>query len=139
MSSASPPPAPHAATWRLQPCCAQGGGGTNHTRSPPRLSPLPAVCMAPAAFNSFGEGCADLVAALARGDKLQGQLGLWPRFSLINHSCAPNAVHLTLGDRLCVRAALHVPAGAELSINYLGRWAAGAWRRQALTSPGARA
>jgi hypothetical protein len=40
--------------------------------------------------------------------------------SRINHSCNPNAVIQTDGERQCVRAAVPVSAGAEITISYLG-------------------
>jgi hypothetical protein len=36
---------------------------------------------------------------------LQGHLGLWLDFSMLNHSCWNNAVHFTIEDRMVVRAA----------------------------------
>lgn len=30
--------------------------------------------------------------------------GIWPEFSLLNHSCAPNTVAVLVGDRILVRA-----------------------------------
>jgi len=71
--------------------------------------------------NSFGDGCGDLPAALARGDAPRASIGLWFRFSFLNHSCEPNAVAYLVADRMVVRAARAVGAGEELTINYLGR------------------
>lgn len=73
------------------------------------------------AYNCFGDGFQDLPLALARGEEPKPQLGLWPEFSLINHSCLPNSVNYLMGDRMVVRAVSPVAAGEEVLINYLGR------------------
>lgn len=44
----------------------------------------------------------------------QGHVGLWPAFSMLNHSCSPNASTLLLGDRLAVTATEDIDAGAEV-------------------------
>lgn len=47
--------------------------------------------------------------------------GVFPEFSLLNHSCAPNtAAPVLLKDRLLLRTAVAVPAGNELTTSYLG-------------------
>ena len=76
-----------------------------------------------AALNCFGEQFQDLPTALCRGDPLHSQLGLWPVFSMLNHSCIPNAVNYTLGPAgyMVVRACRPIMAGEEVCINYLGR------------------
>lgn len=38
-----------------------------------------------------------------------GHLGLWPAFSLMNHSCVPSAVNYVGGDVMAVHAARHIP------------------------------
>ncbi|KAG1659574.1 hypothetical protein FOA52_011930 [Chlamydomonas sp. UWO 241] len=86
------------------------------------------------ALNAYGEVCQDMVLTLARarargaarggdGGEGRGHVGLWPEFSMLNHSCAPNATNFTVDDRMVVRAALHIPQGSEVNINYLGRGA----------------
>jgi hypothetical protein len=45
--------------------------------------------------------------------------GIWPEFSLLNHSCIPNTTATLIGDRLVVRAASLLPKGAQLTTNYL--------------------
>lgn len=48
-------------------------------------------------------------------------VGLWPQFSLINHSCLPKAVHYaTSGGTLIVRASTDLRQGEEVTISYLG-------------------
>jgi len=61
-------------------------------RSPPlpRLSGL--VCR-----NALLELSQDLTTAAIRGDPYTSLTGLWPLLSLFNHSCAPNAVAVTIG------------------------------------------
>ena len=66
------------------------------------------------AFNAFGDKNDDAVAAicfaeaekgLPRGQHRQSSAsdrgvpfaGVWPQFSLLNHSCLPNAIHYTIG------------------------------------------
>lgn len=43
-----------------------------------------------------------------------------PFVALINHSCEPNAFHVFEGNQLRVRAARDIPAGQELTFNYIG-------------------
>jgi hypothetical protein len=45
--------------------------------------------------------------------------GLWPFAALLNHSCLPNAERSNIGDMLILRAAVDMPAGAEVTIAYL--------------------
>jgi hypothetical protein len=61
--------------------------------------------------------------ALAASNTTQGHVCLFPHFSLLNHDCSPNAVHLTLqsGALVVVRAVRPINAGQPLSISYLGR------------------
>jgi hypothetical protein len=40
--------------------------------------------------------------------------GLWPEYSMLNHSCEPNTCVSLVGDRLLVRAARHMEAGEEV-------------------------
>jgi len=49
-----------------------------------------------------------------------GHTGLFPCFSLLNHSCCPNAWYMVVGDHMVVRAAAHVAAGEEVCISYIG-------------------
>jgi len=46
--------------------------------------------------------------------------GVWPEFSLLNHSCVPNTQPVLIGDRLLLRAASNIPEGGELTTSYLG-------------------
>jgi hypothetical protein len=43
------------------------------------------------------------------------QVGVWPAFSLFNHSCDPSAVHYVVGDRMVVRAAHDIQQGESPS------------------------
>ncbi|MEW5298807.1 MAG: hypothetical protein WDW38_000452 [Sanguina aurantia] len=73
-------------------------------------------------LNSFGEQFQDLAATMSRGEPLQGHLGLWPDFSMINHSCLPTALNYVMArDTMVVRAATPLTKGQEVTINYLGR------------------
>jgi hypothetical protein len=42
--------------------------------------------------------------------------GLWPEFAMLNHSCVPNTIPVLIGDRLVVRAAVHIPEGGEVRL-----------------------
>lgn len=50
-----------------------------------------------------------------------GHLGLWPAFSLLNHSCLPSAVNYVVGDLMVVHAGRHVSKVSESG--YTGAWA----------------
>ncbi|KAG2489187.1 hypothetical protein HYH03_012413 [Edaphochlamys debaryana] len=73
--------------------------------------------------NSFGDEFSDLASAFALPGQPEpvGHLGLWPSFSMLNHSCAANAVNFVLGRSMAVFAARSIPQGSEVLINYLGR------------------
>lgn len=43
-------------------------------------------------FNAFGDAYEDLAVARLWDAAAHSQVGLWPAFSLFNHSCAPNTV-----------------------------------------------
>lgn len=73
------------------------------------------------ALNAFGDEFPDLPAAMARNDIPDGLLGLWPEFSFLNHSCVATAINKVIGSCMVVRACRAVPAGGEITINYLGR------------------
>jgi len=75
-------------------------------------------------LNAYGEPWTDVAATAARCEPFAAFLGLWPRFCLLNHDCAPNCSTLVLGRTMVVRAARAVPAGAELTISYAGPMAA---------------
>lgn len=63
----------------------------------------------------------DLAAAALRGVEPVGHIGVWPEFSLLNHSCSPNTIHWVLGDTMVVRCATPIKSGDEVTISYLGR------------------
>eukprot|EP00878_Enallax_costatus_P030198 GHUV01032860.1.p1 GENE.GHUV01032860.1~~GHUV01032860.1.p1 ORF type:complete len:409 (+),score=151.25 GHUV01032860.1:126-1352(+) len=71
--------------------------------------------------NAYGDDHVDAVLAACRGEQQHSIVGLWPEYSLLNHSCAPNTVPpVLLSDRLLLRTAVVVPAGQELTTSYLG-------------------
>lgn len=72
-------------------------------------------------YNAYGDFHQDRVVAACRQQANRPHVGLWPEFSLLNHSCVPNAIHLVVGNRMVVRAVRDIPAGKEVTINYLGR------------------
>ncbi|GIL93445.1 hypothetical protein Vretifemale_20848, partial [Volvox reticuliferus] len=57
----------------------------------------------------------------AGGEEQVGHLGLFPSFSMLNHSCLPNAVNFVVGGRMLVVAARSIRKDSEVLINYLGR------------------
>lgn len=70
-------------------------------------------------LNAFlGTGCPILESA--EGRDLHGVAGLWPSYSLINHSCVPNAISYVVGRRMVVRAAKSISEGEEVTLSYLG-------------------
>jgi len=71
-------------------------------------------------YNSWGEFYSDLGAAPCRNQPSQSCEGVWPEFSLLNHSCIANTLPILVGDRLIVRAARGIPKGIEVTTNYLG-------------------
>ncbi|GLI70498.1 hypothetical protein VaNZ11_015404, partial [Volvox africanus] len=87
--------------------------------------PLPAEAVARVVtFNAYGEARPDPAVAAVKslsGDQLSGCVGLWPPFSLINHSCAPVASYGLVGDVMVVRAATDLPVGQQVTISYFGR------------------
>ncbi|CAM6110303.1 unnamed protein product [Calypogeia fissa] len=46
--------------------------------------------------------------------------GLWPLAAFMNHSCVPNCLRMHIGNAMFVRAARHIAAGEELTVNYFG-------------------
>ncbi len=88
------------------------------------------------AFNAFGDSFEDLVAlrCQARHEAKQeglatdaaneraarSHVGLWPHFSLLNHSCVPSCIHYVLDSTMVVRAVRDIAAGEQLTISYLG-------------------
>jgi len=93
--------------------------------------------------NAFGDGFDDLVAVAVRkaaaaatasstagstaapepapSSQATSHVGLWPHFSLLNHSCLPNAVHYVVGSTMVVRAVHPIAPGDEVLVSYLGR------------------
>jgi hypothetical protein len=50
-----------------------------------------------------------------------GFLGLWPEFSLLNHSCTPNVALTVIKGTMLLHASDLLSEGQELSSSYLGR------------------
>jgi len=71
-------------------------------------------------FNCWGIEYADFAAAPLRKQQSHSYIGVWPEFSLLNHSCIPNTQPVLIGDRLLLRAASNIPEGGELTTSYLG-------------------
>ncbi|KAG2437690.1 hypothetical protein HYH02_011069 [Chlamydomonas schloesseri] len=119
-----------------------GGGGGVACPLPPE------AVLGVVAFNAYGEQRPDPVlvamraavaaaAAVRQQDEEQEQeeqgeaatgggggggcVGLWPAFSLINHSCAPVASYGLVGDVMVVRAAADLSPGQQVTISYSGR------------------
>ncbi|KAG1663734.1 hypothetical protein FOA52_006103 [Chlamydomonas sp. UWO 241] len=70
--------------------------------------------------NCMGEEFQDIASCALRGEGPLGHIGVWPEVAMVNHSCAPNATCLTLGDRLLVRASEDIPLGTEVTLNWVG-------------------
>lgn len=68
-------------------------------------------------YNCYGDDYDDIAAALARGLKPRGHVGLWLEFSQLNHSCVPNAINLVIGDAMVCRAVAPIKAGAQRAIH----------------------
>ncbi|WIA19930.1 hypothetical protein OEZ85_005819 [Tetradesmus obliquus] len=72
------------------------------------------------ACNAYGDDHTDATLTYCRQEQQRSVIGLFPEFSLLNHSCAPNtAAPVLLRDRLLLRTAVVVPAGQELTTSYL--------------------
>jgi hypothetical protein len=66
-------------------------------------------------YNAYGDRHDDLAAAALAEQQPVALLGLWPEFSLLNHSCVPNAINWVLpgaAKAMVVRAARHIALGA---------------------------
>ncbi|GAX75002.1 hypothetical protein CEUSTIGMA_g2448.t1 [Chlamydomonas eustigma] len=72
-------------------------------------------------FNCFGDAHDDRAAASCRQETATSHIGVWPEMSMLNHSCAPNAINYVLGNSIVIRAAGSIKAGDEVTISYLGR------------------
>jgi len=55
------------------------------------------------------------------GGRPRAVAGVWPAFSLLNHSCAPTCVHYCVGSTMVVRAAADLRPGDEATVSYLAR------------------
>lgn len=67
-------------------------------------------------YNAYGDLHDDLAAAALAGEAPAAVIGLWPEFSMFNHSCVPNAINWVLpgvSRAMVVRAARNIPAGAD--------------------------
>ncbi|EFJ49902.1 hypothetical protein VOLCADRAFT_89375 [Volvox carteri f. nagariensis] len=105
------------------------GGASSGRRQLGVRCPLPDEAVARVVtFNAYGESKPDPAVSAVRSlsaELLSGCVGLWPPFSLINHSCAPVASYGLVGDVMVVRAAADLPAGQQVTISYFGRRALG--------------
>ncbi|KAF8059148.1 hypothetical protein HT031_005320 [Scenedesmus sp. PABB004] len=101
---------------------AQAGGAAPQPAAPPPPASLPdeAAVLQLVFANCTGEEFEDPALALLRGSTSCGHLGVWPAAAMANHSCAPNAHAMLLGDRLVVRAAEALAAGEQVFLSYLG-------------------
>ncbi|GFR45950.1 hypothetical protein Agub_g7416 [Astrephomene gubernaculifera] len=99
---------------------AAGGAETGidlASLSAPPLSPSELRRLAK--YDSWGNAWGELGAAGLRGEELEAVMGIWPEFSLLNHSCAPNTVAFTVGSCMLVQAVRKLPPGAEVTTSYL--------------------
>jgi hypothetical protein len=71
--------------------------------------------------NAYSEPAEDAGAAALRELIPESVTGLWPEFSLLNHSCSPNAVVAVVGQQLLLRATAPVLEGEEVTVCYLGK------------------
>jgi hypothetical protein len=96
-----------------------GGGGAGGSAS--HAAPLSEDAAVRLMFqNAVAEEHQDIAASASRSSDISSLLGIWPEVALLNHSCLPNVVVFALGDRLVVRAAKDLPAGAQLTRSYVG-------------------
>ena len=71
--------------------------------------------------NAYSEPAEDAGAAALRELTPESVTGLWPEFSLLNHSCSPNAVAVVVGQQLLLRATAPILGGEEVTVSYLGK------------------
>jgi hypothetical protein len=100
---------------------SQSGGGSSEQQQQQQHS-APAVAdavlqrlMDVVRYNAYGDRHDDLAAAALAEQQPVALLGLWPEFSLLNHSCVPNAINWVLpgaARAMVVRAARHIAPGA---------------------------
>ncbi|KAF5827949.1 hypothetical protein DUNSADRAFT_18461 [Dunaliella salina] len=111
-----------AAASTKEPAAPKGFG----VKAKPAPSPVPVEEVAGprleqiVRFNAWGIEYADFGVAPLRKQRSNSYIGVWPEFSLLNHSCIPNTQPLLIGDRLLLRAASNIPEGGELTTSYLG-------------------
>ncbi|KAG2494481.1 hypothetical protein HYH03_007250 [Edaphochlamys debaryana] len=97
---------------------AKSAADASAARGPPLLPPDDLYRLVN--LNCLGEDFEDLALCTLRGEPPRGHVGLWPEPAFAPHSCCPSATAYTLGDRLIVRAAVDMPQGAEVSLNWVG-------------------
>lgn len=107
---------PSAAAVQSWPAESSSNGNGRPAKAPLSTSQLQQVVAACA----YSDVCDDTGAAALKELTPESVTGLWPEFSLFNHSCAPNAVAVVVGQSLLVRAVTPVLTGEELTISYLG-------------------
>jgi SET and MYND domain-containing protein len=98
-----------------------GCGGSKQQQQQQQQQSVPAVTdavlqrlMDVVRYNAYGDRHDDLAAAALAEQQPVALLGLWPEFSLLNHSCVPNAINWVLpgvAKAMVVRAARHIAPG----------------------------
>lgn len=83
-------------------------------------------------INCWGMPRSEFAISVLRQEPSQAIVGLWPEFSLVNHSCAPNTVAFIVGTNILVQVVRTIPAGAEATASYLGELVLAPlkWRRE---------
>ncbi|MEW5303772.1 MAG: hypothetical protein WDW36_006431 [Sanguina aurantia] len=111
---------------QLLPASSEDGGGEGGV-SVWEVEVLPsldwAAITAAVNFNSYADIGEDAAVVACRGGGVtqsRSFAGMWGSFSLLNHSCAPNASHLVVDQQMVVHAAHPISSGEEMSINYFG-------------------
>jgi SET and MYND domain-containing protein len=55
-----------------------------------------------------------------RHERPNGFIGVWPEFSLLRHSCAPNSSACVVDNFMLVHATDDIPERGEVTANKLG-------------------
>ncbi|MEW5313963.1 MAG: hypothetical protein WDW38_005493 [Sanguina aurantia] len=114
----SPSALPHQA---LVKGLVQAAGTHNqHQRLPPQPPLDTDTLQALVSANCYGEPSEDVAVAELRDIAPESYLGVWPEFSLANHSCSANTSHVIVGGRLLLHASRSISEGQEITTCYLG-------------------